>query len=625
MRITQIQGLRAFAAIVVILFHARLLGGGFVGVDIFYVISGYLITGLLTREITKTGTVNFKKFYIRRSKRLLPSSAVVLISTGFAAWIFLPANTRGSIGRDVIAASLYISNYLFAWWQNDYQNLNATPSPVIHYWSLAVEEQFYLIWPLFIFALSRMKSKNAILKGVLLSTCGSFLFSLYETTHAPIWAFYSLPTRAWELGLGALICLSPKTGLKNKLFAWVGVACVIYSSWRFDSSTPFPGIAALAPVVGICLLISSIQSWPPLLNDLANSRISQWLGAISYPLYLWHWPVLVVPSEVLGRPLHLYERVICIAITVVLADLTHRFIEDPLRRNVITSNRKIVTGALLITGLSVLLGSGISASASNTIVIETAATASAPKPVLKTFSLAEVTRKPLVYSDGCHVNYGEDTSSICEYGDLTSAKTIVLYGDSHAAQWFPTLNALAMSNHFKLVSLTKSACPSADVARTDRGAFKIKDCNQWRINSLARIAAIHPQAVILSGYQYYSVPPGYNSRNTWWNDGQARTFHSLQGASDHLIYITDTPHPLRDIPSCLAAKAGKQCDTSEPSVATVGGGFEKINPTSWLCTKKCPAIVDGLVAYRDASHLSVDIAIALAPDLLAQLQHFGVL
>jgi len=197
MRITQIQGLRALAAILVTIFHARLMPGGFIGVDIFYVISGYLITGLILREIEKTGTLDLRSFYQRRIKRLLPTSVFVLLVTAIFAWILFPPITRDALGRDLFAAATYISNYLFAWWQNDYQNLNATPSPFIHYWSLAVEEQFYLVWPVFILFLAR-HGKKMIFTGIVITTLASLLFSIYLTQSAPIWAFYSLPTRAWE-------------------------------------------------------------------------------------------------------------------------------------------------------------------------------------------------------------------------------------------------------------------------------------------------------------------------------------------------------------------------------------------------------------------------------------------
>jgi peptidoglycan/LPS O-acetylase OafA/YrhL len=218
-KISQIQGLRALAALLVTLFHAKWISGGFIGVDIFYVISGFLITGLLLREIKRSGSINFREFYARRFKRLLPTSFFVLTITSIISWIVIPGTMRASLGRDIIAASLYVSNYLFAWWQADYQNLDATPSPVIHYWSLAVEEQFYLLWPLLIllFFTLALKLRKRIVLTYLVATVTmlSFAFSIYQTETSPIWAFYSLPTRAWELGLGALLVLIPPIKTKK--------------------------------------------------------------------------------------------------------------------------------------------------------------------------------------------------------------------------------------------------------------------------------------------------------------------------------------------------------------------------------------------------------------------------
>ena len=194
-KILEIQGLRALAAILVLIFHAKLLSGGFIGVDIFYVISGFLITGLLLKELNSTGRVSLKAFYLRRSKRLLPASFLVLLVTAIFAWLILPPISRGSIGRDLIATTLYISNYLFAWWENDYQNLNATPSPFIHYWSLAVEEQFYIFWPLLLIALAKLKSARKFVVAFSLVTITSFALGVWLTIVAPIWAFYSLQLR----------------------------------------------------------------------------------------------------------------------------------------------------------------------------------------------------------------------------------------------------------------------------------------------------------------------------------------------------------------------------------------------------------------------------------------------
>ena len=614
MRITQIQGLRALAAILVTLFHARLVPGGFIGVDIFYVISGYLITGLILREIEKTGTLDLKSFYQRRIKRLLPTSVFVLFVTAIFAWILFPPITRDSLGRDLFAAAAYISNYLFAWWQNDYQNLNATPSPFIHYWSLAVEEQFYLVWPIFILFLARY-GKRVILGGIAVTTFLSLIFSIYLTQAAPIWAFYSLPTRAWELGFGALLLFIPDFKKKMRILPWLGFLGIAISALNFNENTAFPGKNALLPVLATTVLMATIKYWPPLFDDLANSGISQWLGAISYPLYLWHWPALVLPSSALGRPLRIYERFLCIVLTVVLAHLTSKYVEDPLRHKKLRT-ATVYKGAVITTALSLIAGIVIASSASSIITTKGAASYK--------FDLVKVMEKPAVYGDGCHVNYGETKSGYCTYGNKNSSTTIVLYGDSHAAQWFPALEKLANERGFKLVSLTKSACPAVDSKRPDQGAFKMVHCTKWRQNSIARIAKIKPMAVITSSFQYFTPAAGFPDRDAWWNDGQRKLRNDLKSTTDHLIYISDTPRPLRDIPNCLASRNSDSCNSTEKTPVRVIPGFEVINPTPWLCSSYCPAIIDGVVAYRDASHISVAMSLALLPKLEQTLIAMGV-
>ena len=616
-KITQIQGLRALAAILVTLFHAKWVSGGFIGVDIFYVISGFLITGLLLREIDRSGTINFKEFYSRRFKRLLPTSFFVLAITAVVSWMLIPATMRTSLGRDVIAASLYVSNYLFAWWQADYQNLDATPSPVIHYWSLAVEEQFYLVWPLLIllfFTLSKyLKNRMVLTYLVATITLASFIFSIYQTENSPIWAFYSLPTRAWELGLGALLVLVPPFKTR-KFIGLIGFVLLIISAFLFNESTPFPGLNAALPVIGTVLLIATINSWPPFLNDVANSRISQWLGEISYPLYLWHWPLLVLPSTYFARPLEVYERLLAIAATILLADLTHRFIEEPYR------NKKILPilvykKAAYVTGISVFMGAVIMFTNSDKIDIS---------GIKGAVSLAQIKARPQIYDDGCHANYAQTKSGKCEYGKLDSDKTMVLYGDSHAAQWFPALIEIANRSGYKLISLTKSACPSVETVRRDQGGFKMSRCVQWRENTIKRIQDIEPDVLIMSSFQYFAQPPQFNDRTQWWNEGQRKLLNQVKNSSPHLIYITDTPHPTRDIPACLSNYSITECNTSERSKNLSIPGFKVIDPNPWLCSNVCPAVKDGVVAYRDASHISVDISLALIPRLTQALRDQGI-
>ena len=613
-RIPQIQALRAVAALLVVAYHAKVTPGGYIGVDIFYVISGFLITGLLLRELESTGSLGLKTFYVRRIKRLLPASFFVLIVTAIVAWALYPSTLRHGLGKDIAAAGTYVSNYLFALWQMDYQNLDATPPVVIHYWSLAVEEQFYLFWPFIILALFRYGERRAVFYGVFSITALSFLLSLYLTAREPIWSFYSLPTRAWELGIGALLQFLPRKIRFSSNYAWIALALVIYGTIAFTDATPFPGTSALVPVIGTALAIACANNWPNFLNRIGNTRIVQWLGEVSYPLYLWHWPVLVIPSVIWGRSLSYVEIFVCVLVTLILADLTHRFIEDPIRYSS-PSDRKVVRGGVLATAFTLVLSSAIYLSWNDRVKLDNGTS----------FSISEVTKRPIIYDDDCHVNNDETVSPACIYGRIGSKKKVVLFGDSHAAQWFPALEKLANQENFELISLTKSACPGPAVFKVDSGEYKNEDCFAWRKNSLNRIAKLKPYAVIFSGFQHFQIPGGYSSRREWWQEGQAKTFKALQGNAQHVIYLTDTPHPQQDIPSCLAAGQISKCNDTEPSEPISIPGLKSINPTSWLCDTKCSSIVNGIVAYRDGSHISRLMSASLSEPLGKALARLGVL
>jgi peptidoglycan/LPS O-acetylase OafA/YrhL len=534
------------------------------------------------------------------------------MATALVSWYLYPGTMRDELGKDILAASVYVSNFLFAFWQMAYQNLNAIPPVVIHFWSLAVEEQFYLFWPVIVliaFKAGGRKRLFSIIGGITLT---SFVFSLYLTQAAPIWAFYSLPTRAWELGIGALLLAIPSKYRLSTFYPWAALVAIVYATLMYTDKTPFPGTAAIAPVVGTAAAIASISSWPKILNFFSNLRVTQWLGEISYPLYLWHWPLLVIPMVYLGRGLHIYERVFAIAGTLLLADLTHRYIEQPLR-HITLSPKKIITGAIVASLIATSTGVAIAMSANSTITLSTG----------QQYLLAQIMEKPKVYLDQCHVNNGETVSGDCTYGPNSPTK-VVLFGDSHAAQWMPVLEKLAFEKNFQLISLTKSACPGPAVAKVETGAYKNADCSAWRDNSIARIKALKPMAVIVSGMQYFEVPSGYASRADWWREGEAKTYQALLGSSKHLIYISDTPHPQRDIPSCIAAGRLDKCNSTQPSEAIFTPGWQQINPTSWVCSEPCPAIIDGVVVYRDASHISVLGSELVKPQLLSTLLSLGL-
>ena len=609
----QIQALRALAAGLVLFYHAKWFDGGYIGVDIFYVISGFLITGILVRELDAKGKISLGAFYARRTKRLLPASFVVVIVTGVTALILLPVSMRQTLGKDLIAAATYISNFLFALWENDYQNLNSTPSPYIHFWSLAVEEQFYIFWPLFIFILFRIGKHRAVIYGVLATFVGSFLFSLYLTERAPIWAFYILPTRAWELAAGALLVFLPELKKFRPLVALIAFVTICLTTYLFDEATPFPGIAALAPVIATIILLASRSQWPPVINLIAQSRVTQWLGAISYPLYLWHWPVLVIPAIYMGSDLNFVQTVLLLGLTVLLAGLTHRYVETPMR-NAAMSNRRVLRLATAATILSIVLGLTTYTQYSNNISIG----------VGTTYSLDQIRSKPINNNDGCHIHIRQTVSPRCEYGDISSKKTIVLYGDSHAAQWLPALDLIGKKRGIKIVSLTKSACPSAEVIKELSSQYDVDDCQAFRDSSVARINRIKPLAVILTGMQPFTAPYSDEDARPWWLAGETKVFNRIKSATQFPIYLTDTPLPQVDIPDCLVAGRGAACDTARPIAGEVAPGLIPINPTPWLCTDRCPAVVDGIIAYRDKSHLTVEMSKHLSRNLEIALVRLGL-
>ena len=618
-RILEIQGLRALAALLVVIYHADFIPGGFIGVDIFYVISGYLITGLILREIQSSGGLNLKNFYQRRIKRLLPASVLVLIITAAISYLILPPIQRAELGRNVLAVGLLVSNYAFAFWETDYQNLGANPSALIHYWSLAVEEQFYLIWPIFILLISRMgvrKIKWAIFSVFTIS----LFFSIWQTQSSSILAFYSLHTRAWELAAGALILFIPKSikaflDKNQKILALIGLGLITYATIIFNSQTPFPGLFALLPVIGTFLLIASIGAWPKLMRQLSNNKTTQWLGAISYSLYLWHWPALLLPSIYLERSLLAGEKILCVIITIILAHLTYKFVEQPIRYAKLEAKAVYKTLASSVAAIT-LISVGIIATNTTKFYV---------KEVNQSFDLVEITTQPKVYTDGCHAGWGETSSNDCVYGDLTSDKTIILFGDSHAAQWFEPLNSIATRDGYKLISLTKSACPAFELPRVSKGSYKKEECATWQENSINRIKELTPEFVIISTFSHYNLYDKNSQKENYYVDGQRDLFNKLRDYSQNLIYLSDTPKPVKDIPNCLSNNSLSSCNEIKRSSNKVYEGYLKIDPYQWFCKDGCDAINNDYVVYRDASHISIAAAIAATDELRDSLVKAGLL
>ena len=373
-----IEGLRAVAVMLVVLFHASIGGvpGGFVGVDVFFVISGFLITGLLLRERTASGTISLSSFYARRARRLLPAAALVLVVTLVASLILLPPLLIPGVATDTAAAALYVSNMGFAVQATDYFALGQAPSPILHFWSLGVEEQFYLFWPAIVLLVTRgvIRPGRRVGVTVVAIAAASFLFSLWLTSVAEPWAFFSLPTRAWELALGgALAVAGTRLSLVPERVAaaagWVGLALIVVAGVVLNETTPFPGTAALLPTVGAALVIvsgSRATAFGP--ARLLGTALPRFLGRISYSLYLWHWPVLVLPAIAAGVPLPLSERVILVGISIALAAATSWWVEDPFRRGrfigTLPRRNLAMAGALTVAVAMTCVGVNTSVAAS---------------------------------------------------------------------------------------------------------------------------------------------------------------------------------------------------------------------------------------------------------------------
>jgi hypothetical protein len=282
-------------------------------------------------------------------------------------------------------------------------------------------------------------------------------------------------------------------------------------------------------------------------------------------------------------------------------------VEDSIRLKTY-SPRQVVLTTIIAMALALLVGYGISKSTTSSILVDG-----------KQITLATIESRPTPYDDGCHLNYRESLSPLCEFGKIDSARTVVLYGDSHAVQWFPALEKLAREKGFKLVTLTKSACPSIDVIRDSVGAFKMGNCAAWRASAIARITAEKPDLIILSSFEHF-VPQG-DPRNVeqWWADGSLRTYTTLEPLASKVVYLLDTPLPERNIPDCLASTRADKCLADKTLGLPQVANFEIIDPSKWLCENDCPGIVRGNVAYRDASHISVATSLELSDSLWQEL------
>lgn len=563
-----IEGLRAVAVLSVVLFHAQVPGvtGGFVGVDVFFVISGFLITGLLRREAKSSGTVRLRNFYGARARRLLPASATVGVITMIASALLLPPLQVRPAMEDGIASALYVGNYWFIFNFVGYFGGRLPLSPFQHYWSLGVEEQFYLVWPALIlvtaWVIRLVRRRNRIeanssdwpfLVVLALVAVLSFGLSYVATYVSPSEAFFSLHTRAWQLALGGLVALTsgrwrvlpPRAAA---IMGWTGLALILLACIWLTDVTTYPGVAALLPTLGAVLVIGAGCALPTQgCGRVLAVLPMQAMGRISYSWYLWHWPVLLLAPALLGHPLGLAARLAAALLSGGLAILTLRFLENPLRfapkiRN--SAWRSLGVGALATAvaacvGLLLLMyvPSSVGRGAPATPMTITAAAVPAGSSVVDydaavehafaqvQAAVAESADRKAVPSnldppladaaaeqktmlvDGCLLDGAQDRQPECAAGDTASSTRVVLVGDSHAAAWNPAFEQVAGQRHWRLEKFAKGSCPLMDLPSTNPLGGLVEQtnhCRQWRAQILTRLRAERPQLVVVSMKRAYS-------------------------------------------------------------------------------------------------------------------------
>lgn len=657
-----IEGIRGIASVTVMLYHAGFAfwAGGFVGVDVFYVLSGFLVTAGLLREAEKSGKINFWDFVGRRFRRLLPVSALVIVATILATYYWQGPTAGNSAAEDGIWTSLFLANWHLIAVGTDYLGAQGAASPLQHYWTLAIEGQFYFVWPLVVMALAFIARKVGgvslkALVGIVLVVMfiGSYWWSIYTTPTESTVAYFSTWTRIWEIAAGCLLAVAMQYILKipravGAVLSGLGVALVLASCY-FVIGVPFPGWIAILPVLGACAVIvgGSVAADSPA-DKLLQTTPLQLLGKYSYGMYLWHWPMLITAPFVVGRPLSPWENLIVLAIAIATAVITYHLIENPARNLSVLKNNapawSLVFGALLV-----LAPVGLAKQQQNmnqeppAITMDQAALDSYPNQEQVLAAVEEgtsVTDWPeqdprienMAYSDECDVSRAATSSSACVHGDPDGSKTAVIYGDSHAAMWIPAFDLIGQSNDWKIVQLNKPGCIAPDFPTYSNVLGReYTECIEYREWAVDYIADLEPDLVIITSARDGSLM-SVDGEGTddgvdqAWEEGLGTTIDNITPHADRVIVLGDQAYPTEAGINCLEANADdvQECsDSVQDSVHVDHNAMEAriakehnaeyVDTVQWMCTEEtCPAVIGGITVHRDRMHINENFAVWLA-------------
>ncbi|NII70364.1 SGNH hydrolase domain-containing protein [Microbacterium ulmi] len=662
----EIQALRAVAVLGVLLFHLwpGRLPGGYVGVDVFFVVSGFLITDHLIRERLSRGRIRLPLFWARRARRLLPASLTVLAATALGVWLFVPDARWSQFGSEIVASVLYTENWALAAQSVDYMALSNAKSPVQHFWSLGVEEQFYLVWPLLILAafaiatVARRRPVGTVFAVIGVASAASLAYSIWSTTVDPSVAYFSTFARAWEFGAGGLLALLLRrfgtplgTGLSASLASWTGLVGIAAAMLLYTGATPFPSYTALLPVGGTMLMIAAGTPTGALApTRLFRLRPVQFLGDVSYGTYLWHWPIIVILPYVLGAPLSTAWAVAALAVSILLGWASKTFIEDPIRtRPLVVRTKPRWTFASTLVAMAAVAAVALPL-ATHRIEAPTAMPV-AEQPdcygaaAMLDSACAPAEEIPLAASlSSFAVDVPPDDILACEqaatsgdfvrcdFGDLTGdGPHIALVGDSHATRLAEPLRDVAIQRGGSLSTFLVSGCAmmSSEVTGSAWGydataSQQCRDVTDRIQQAVAEDAGIQTVVMTDRTRLYVTDDEGFHPLTT---DMVQRSIVRLQDAGKDVVVITDPPE-MHAVPpqgggsavDCLSSAQPTQCslpraesefdDPLSNAATSVGAGLIDLDDA--FCTHdRCLSRIGGLVVYSDDNHLTRSFALSL--------------
>jgi peptidoglycan/LPS O-acetylase OafA/YrhL len=640
-----VQGLRAVAVLLVVLYHAGLsrLGGGYVGVDVFFVISGFVITGVLLRERAALDNTSILAFYGRRCRRIIPAASLVIIVTIVLSYVFLGFLSGNRTATDGRWASIFFANFHFSSEGTNYLSSQALPSPLQNFWSLSVEEQFYLVYPTLFLLVASMRTRISLRLrlaiGLGLVIIVSFVFSVIQTSSDPTVAYFSPLTRAWELALGALVAVGTTWLLRiprhmAAAATWVGLGAILISAFAFNSQTAYPGSLVAIPVVGAALIIAAGAGAPRFgAESLLRLPPFAWLGNLSYSLYLWHWPILIIAAESRGKAaLPFSQNLGWLALALAASFITYNLVENPIRhakalkRTVwasIVLGVGLVVATLAVATVSLHDHSGPTATPADNIAagsdlevmnLVDASTKIQDVPADLTPTVLDAPQDVGWPPSNCAPTLRQTTLPPCVFGDPHGTHTMVLYGDSHALMWFQAVDRIATQAHWRLIMLGKGYCMANKYPTGPPSGPLHRLCGEWQQFAVTRIKNLDPDLVLVT----QEVQAGNGKKpytGAQWQNILEEGLRQMAGPRTKFVVLGNIPNLGQSPPDCLAQhpKQVQACSgppdsnliynqAEQRGVTAVGGRY--INVVPWFCTTSCSAVIGHFEVYVNQLHLT---------------------